>query len=163
EAREALTEDLITSQAVRAVGYLRGMGEASADQPHRNLVNAPYWTDGQRAVFLFHAEPTSLGDIEFFDWERARQWYRAPGEPSVGRGTSGSTVSGPVSDPEGEPAGRATGTLDARIREARGLQKLDHLVARVEPVHGVREVGGAPVLLRAEPEHEACAISQHAT
>jgi hypothetical protein len=69
EAREALTEDLITSQAVRAVGYVRGMGEASADRPHRNLMNAPYWTDGQRAIFLFHTEPTSLGDIEFFDWK----------------------------------------------------------------------------------------------
>jgi len=69
EAREALTEDLITSQAVRAVGYVRGMDKASAERPHRNLMNAPYWTDGQRAVFLFEAEPTSLGDIEFFDWE----------------------------------------------------------------------------------------------
>jgi LssY C-terminus len=69
EAREALTEDLITSQAVRAVGYVRGMGQASADRPHRNLMSAPYWTDGQRAVFLFDAQPTSLGDISFFDWE----------------------------------------------------------------------------------------------
>ena len=69
EAREALTEDLVTSQAVRAVGYVRGMGEATADRPHRNLMNTPYWTDGTRAVFLFHDEPTSLGDIDFLDWE----------------------------------------------------------------------------------------------
>jgi len=69
EAREALTEDLITSQAVRSVGYVRGMGAASANRPHRNLMNAPYWTDGQRAVFLFDNEPTSLGDIDFFDWD----------------------------------------------------------------------------------------------
>ena len=69
EAREALTEDLITSQAVRAVGYVHGIGEAAADRPHRNLMNAPYWTDGKRVVFLFEDEPTSLGDIEFFDWD----------------------------------------------------------------------------------------------
>jgi hypothetical protein len=31
-------------------------------------MNAPT-DDGKRAVFLFHDEPTSLGDIEFFDWE----------------------------------------------------------------------------------------------
>jgi hypothetical protein len=69
EARDALTEDLVTSQAVRAVGYVRGMSEASSARPHRNLMSAPYWTDGRRAVFLFHDEPTSLGDIDFFDWE----------------------------------------------------------------------------------------------
>jgi hypothetical protein len=39
------------------------------DRPHRNLMNAPYWTDGARAVFLFDDAPTSLGDIEFFDWK----------------------------------------------------------------------------------------------
>jgi LssY-like putative type I secretion system component LssY len=69
EAREAVGEDLIISQAVRAVGYVGGIGKATADRPHRNLMNAPYWTDGKREVFLFDDQPTSLEEIDFFDWD----------------------------------------------------------------------------------------------
>jgi hypothetical protein len=69
EAREALTEDLVTSQAVRAVGYVRGVGAATAERPRRNLMHAPYWTNGWRAVFMFHDQPTTLGNVDFFDWE----------------------------------------------------------------------------------------------
>jgi hypothetical protein len=69
EAREALGEDLITSQAVRSVGYTGGIGKAAADRPHRNLMNAPYWTDGKREVFLFDDEATALDEIDFFDWD----------------------------------------------------------------------------------------------
>ena len=69
EAREYLMQDLIFSQAVRKVGYLDGVGIATQDNPHRNFMNQPYWTDGRRVVFLFGSEPTSLSDLEFFSWE----------------------------------------------------------------------------------------------
>jgi hypothetical protein len=32
-------------------------------------MNAPFWTDGRRAVFLFDDGPISLGDVDFFDWD----------------------------------------------------------------------------------------------
>lgn len=45
EAREALAEDLILSQTIRQFGYVAGVGAAPSDNPHHNLMNAPYWTD----------------------------------------------------------------------------------------------------------------------
>lgn len=69
EAREYLMQDLVFSQAVSKVGYVDGVGIGTQDNPHRNFMNQPYWTDGKRAVFLFGSEPTSLAEIEFFSWE----------------------------------------------------------------------------------------------
>jgi hypothetical protein len=69
EAREYLMQDLVFSQAVSKVGYVDGVGIATQDNPHRNFMNQPYWTDGKRVVFLFGSEPTSLAEIEFFSWE----------------------------------------------------------------------------------------------
>jgi hypothetical protein len=69
EAREALAEDLILSQSVSRFGYVGGVDAASAEQPNRNLMNAPYWTDGVRAVFLFGDEPTAIDELAFFYWE----------------------------------------------------------------------------------------------
>lgn len=69
EAREYLVQDLIFSQAVSKVGYVDGVGLASRDNPHRNFMNQPYWTDGKRAIFLFDSEPTTLSELELFPWE----------------------------------------------------------------------------------------------
>jgi hypothetical protein len=69
EAREYLMQDLVFSQAVSKIGYVDGVGIATQDNPHRNFMNQPYWTDGRRVVFLFGSEPTSLSDLEFFSWE----------------------------------------------------------------------------------------------
>lgn len=68
EAREYLMQDLVFSQAVKKVGYVEGVGIATQDNPHRNFMNQPYWTDGKRAVFLFGSEPTSLAELDFFSW-----------------------------------------------------------------------------------------------
>jgi hypothetical protein len=69
EAREYLMQDLVFSQAVSKIGYVDGVGIAAQDNPHRNFMNQPYWTDGKRLVFLFGSEPTSLSELEFFSWE----------------------------------------------------------------------------------------------
>jgi hypothetical protein len=69
EAREYLMQDLVFSQAVSKIGYLDGVGIATQDNPHRNFMKQPYWTDGKRVVFLFGSEPTSLAELEFFSWE----------------------------------------------------------------------------------------------
>ena len=69
EAREYLMQDLVFSQAVSKVGYVDGVGIATEDNPHRNFMNQPYWTDGRRAVFLFGSEPTSLAELQFFSWQ----------------------------------------------------------------------------------------------
>lgn len=102
EAREALAEDLVLSQAVRKFGYVGGVGAAPPAAPHRNLMRAPYWSDGQRAVFVFGDEPTSLTDLDLFEWEiaddpsgqrtepaRAKTWPRTPSTAPAAIGNHG--------------------------------------------------------------------------
>jgi hypothetical protein len=69
EAVLALTEDLVYSQGVRAIGFVGGVGAAPKDAPRENLTTDPYYTGGLRTVLLFDKEPTSLDEIEFLPWE----------------------------------------------------------------------------------------------
>ena len=69
EAARALTEDLVYSQGLRAIGFVGGVGAAPRDAPRENLTTDPYHTSGLRTVLLFDHEPTSLTDIEFLRWE----------------------------------------------------------------------------------------------
>jgi LssY C-terminus len=70
EAREALAEDLVLSQAVSTFGYVSGVSAAPREVPHRNLMRAPYWTDGLRAVFMLGDEVSALNDITLLEWEQ---------------------------------------------------------------------------------------------
>jgi hypothetical protein len=68
EARFYLIEDLVTTELVKTYGLVDGVGAASKDEPHRNLMNAPWWTDGRRAVVHFadRDEHVPVADLEFF-------------------------------------------------------------------------------------------------
>jgi len=68
EAARALTEDLVYSQGLRAIGLVGGVGEAPRDAPRENLTTDPYFTEGLRYVLVFDAEPTSLTEIEILPW-----------------------------------------------------------------------------------------------
>ena len=51
EARQYLREDFQVSRSVERWGLVRGVGYASDDAPHRNLMNAPWWShSGERAI-----------------------------------------------------------------------------------------------------------------
>ena len=77
EARNYLIEDLATAQGVERLGFVRGVEPATPNDPHRNLMYAPYWTDGGRAVLLLSDESVPLEDIDFFDWEWGQvRWSR---------------------------------------------------------------------------------------
>jgi hypothetical protein len=69
EARNYLTEDLATAQALKKIGTVPGVGAATQQEPHRNLMNAPWWTDGKREVYLFSLEPVPLDQLEYWAWE----------------------------------------------------------------------------------------------
>jgi hypothetical protein len=68
EARAYLTEDLATAQRLEKLGLVPGVGSATEAEPHRNLMLAPWWTDGNREVYLLSDEPAPLDQIRFFDW-----------------------------------------------------------------------------------------------
>ncbi len=69
EARTALVEDMIYSQNLARIGFVKGVGAASTSAPRENLTTDPYYTDGLRAVLIFDGRPTSLTEIEFLPWE----------------------------------------------------------------------------------------------
>ena len=68
EAREFLLEDMVLSEGVSKIGSFIGIEPASIDNPHMDVLDQPWWTDGFRVVFLFEHEPHSLEDIDFFTW-----------------------------------------------------------------------------------------------
>ena len=70
ELRRYLVEDLLYSQAVNRIGFVKGTGASSKAEPRLNLMGDPYYTDGLRAVMFFGPRPYSLSQLEVLDWER---------------------------------------------------------------------------------------------
>jgi len=70
EARDYLTEDLARAQSLERFGYVQGDDPATAERPHRTLLDAPYWTDGERGVLLLTDGTVPLEEIEHFNLER---------------------------------------------------------------------------------------------
>jgi LssY C-terminus len=74
EARNDVLQDLLYSQAVSKIGFVKGAGTVGASESGQTLT--PYHTDGLRAVLVFGSKTVSLADIDFFDWERLVDYYR---------------------------------------------------------------------------------------
>ena len=70
EAMYALLEDLVYSQQLAKVGWVKGVGAAPRHDPRYNLTGDPYFTSGMRAVLLFDHRPHSFNEIQSFDWEK---------------------------------------------------------------------------------------------
>ncbi|MCZ6672327.1 MAG: hypothetical protein O7C75_05235, partial [Verrucomicrobia bacterium] len=62
--------DLAYSQALKAFGYLNGVGVQTRDAPRYNLVGDPYFTDGLRAVMFFDERPFTFAELDIkAHWE----------------------------------------------------------------------------------------------
>jgi len=72
EARHALVEDLLFSQTIAKIGFVKGVGRATPYRPRQNLTGDPYFTDGLRVVLILEKGPISLDQIETLDWEHPR-------------------------------------------------------------------------------------------
>jgi hypothetical protein len=70
ETREYLLENLAYSQALRAIGYVQGVGEAAMDSPRANLTGDPYFTDGYRVVLWVASTPTDIAEIKVLPWRQ---------------------------------------------------------------------------------------------
>ncbi|UCD78103.1 MAG: LssY C-terminal domain-containing protein [Desulfobacterales bacterium] len=75
EARHALVEDLIFSQTVAKVGWVKGVGPARPSKPRTNLTGDPYFTDGNRVVLILDQGPIALNEIETLDWENPETFH----------------------------------------------------------------------------------------
>ena len=76
EARIDLVQDMLYSQALAKVGFVKGVGKVLASNPRATFRGGTYHTDGLRAVLHFAHEGVSLAEIEFFPWERLADHYR---------------------------------------------------------------------------------------
>jgi hypothetical protein len=72
EARYALIEDLIYSQMLSKVGFVKGVGRARPSDPRTNLTDDPYFTDGYRAVLMIDQGPLALDQVQALAWEQPR-------------------------------------------------------------------------------------------
>jgi hypothetical protein len=77
EARHALIEDLLFSQILAKIGFVKGVGRATPSKPRRNLTGDPYFTDGLRAVLILDAGPIPLNQITELDWEHPHTFHLA--------------------------------------------------------------------------------------
>ena len=78
ESRRYLVEDLLYSQALHRIGFVKGVGASSKTEPRRNLMADPYYSDGLRAVMFFEPRPSSLSQLEVLDWERVTNASHTP-------------------------------------------------------------------------------------
>lgn len=72
EARLYITLDLAASQALKAMGYVKGVGKSDRKSPHFNYTKDPFYTDGLRVVLILGEERRSLDSIEFLHWEKLK-------------------------------------------------------------------------------------------
>jgi hypothetical protein len=72
EARHALVEDLLFSQTLARVGFVKGVGRATPSRPRENLTGDPYFTDGFRVVLILDQGPIPMDGISLIDWEHPR-------------------------------------------------------------------------------------------
>ncbi len=70
EARNDVVQDLLYSQALAKIGFVKGASSVSAAGPRPTPDGASYHTDGLRAVLVFGGKAVSLAELDFFDWER---------------------------------------------------------------------------------------------
>lgn len=69
EARHYVVEDLMASNAVEKIGYVRISEPVSMSAPRTNLTDDEYFTDGLMAVVFLADRYIPYHEITFIDWE----------------------------------------------------------------------------------------------
>jgi hypothetical protein len=75
EARHALVEDLLFSQMLTKVGFVKGVGASRPSSPRNNLTGDPYFTDGYRLVLILDEHPTALDEFKALGWEEPKTFH----------------------------------------------------------------------------------------
>src|SRR5262245_2914300 len=70
EARNYLIQNMLRAQRLEKFGMVKGVGETPVTTPRHMADGTPFFTDGLRAVLVFHPKRRSLEEIEILDWER---------------------------------------------------------------------------------------------
>lgn len=70
EARLYITLDMIDSQHIKALGYVKGVGYSDREKPQYNYTEDPYYTDGHRVVLIFSEDKVAIENIQYLPWEQ---------------------------------------------------------------------------------------------
>jgi hypothetical protein len=70
EARHYIVEDLLASNAVAKIGYVKVSEPISLSDSRQNLTGDDYFTDGLMAVIFLEDRYIPFNEISFLDWER---------------------------------------------------------------------------------------------
>ncbi|MEA2048584.1 MAG: LssY C-terminal domain-containing protein [Campylobacterota bacterium] len=70
EARLYISLDMIASQNITGLGYVKGVGFSDRDKPQYNYTEDPYYTDGNRVVLFFSEERVPIENIQYLPWEK---------------------------------------------------------------------------------------------
>ena len=73
EARLYIALDMVASESLHALGYVKGVGYSDQESPRFNYTKDPYYTDGLRVVLILGDERNSLYNLEFLPWEQPEQ------------------------------------------------------------------------------------------
>jgi hypothetical protein len=73
EARLYIALDMIESQDIKALGYVKGVGVSDREKTQYNYTEDPYYTDGKRVVLIFSEESVPIEDIEYLPWEQVSE------------------------------------------------------------------------------------------
>lgn len=76
EARLYITLDMVSSQALQAMGYVKGVGYSDYMTTKYNYTDDPYYTDGLRVVLIFSEDRLTAENIEYLRWEHAKEYVK---------------------------------------------------------------------------------------
>ena len=77
EARERVLQSLLVAGAVARFGFVGGIEPSTPDNPHTNLSDDPYFTDGLRLVVLLSGSTTTAPEaVGFIEWRDSRDPVR---------------------------------------------------------------------------------------
>lgn len=69
EARSYLVADLLLSQVLDTIGWVKGVGAVEPQSSRKNLTGDPYHTDGLRVVLVLSEDLVDVESIQRLDWE----------------------------------------------------------------------------------------------
>jgi hypothetical protein len=69
ETRDFLLQDLLYSQGLEKIAFVKGVGPAPISNPRKNLTGDPYFTDGFRVVLWVSSDPSGFEELEILEWE----------------------------------------------------------------------------------------------
>ncbi|MFC1579036.1 LssY C-terminal domain-containing protein [Pseudomonadota bacterium] len=73
EAREHVLQSLLIAGAVARFGFVGGIEPATLENPHTNLSDDPYYTDGLRLVVLLSGNTTTSPEaVGFIEWQDSK-------------------------------------------------------------------------------------------